>query len=425
MLYEFKLPDIGEGIHEGEVVKWLVKPGDKVEEYDTFLEIQNDKAVVEITSPVEGVIEEILVQEGETAVVGQTLIKMNIQNGTVSEEQNSSSPTETEQTKEDEKEITQTNVSKKTEHENEHFTISMPSVRRYALEKDVDINKVKGSARNGRILKEDIDNYLSNGQATVDNKNETKTETQTQKQENKTNVNQEYSEVTIEKMSPIRKAISKAMVNSKHTAPHVTIFDEVDATNLVEHRSKSKQYAADKGIKLTYLPYIVKAVVAVLKKYPILNASINEETEEIIYKHFYNVGIAADTEKGLFVPVLKNSESKSILNLADEIKALADKAKEGKLSPDEMKNGTFTISNIGSVGGKWVTPIINYPEVAILGVGRIADEAVVKDGKVVACPMLSLSLSFDHRIIDGATGQNAMNELKRILKEPDLLLLEI
>ena len=207
----------------------------------------------------------------------------------------------------------------------------------------------------------------------------------------------------------MRKAIAKAMVNSKHTAPHVTLMDEIDVQELWDHRKKFKEIAAEQGTKLTFLPYVVKALVSALKKYPALNTSFNEEAGE---------------DKGLLVPVVKHADRKSIFEISDEINELAVKARDGKLTSEEMKGATCTISNIGSAGGQWFTPVINHPEVAILGIGRIAQKPIVKDGEIVAAPVLALSLSFDHRQIDGATGQNAMNHIKRLLNNPELLLME-
>lgn len=229
---------------------------------------------------------------------------------------------------------------------------------------------------------------------------------------------------TREKMSGIRRAIAKAMVHSKHTAPHVTLMDEVDVTKLVAHRKKFKAIAADKGIKLTFLPYVVKALVSALREYPALNTSIDDASEEIIHKHYYNIGIAADTDRGLLVPVIKHADRKPIFALAKEINELAEKARDGKLAPNEMKGASCTITNIGSAGGQWFTPVINHPEVAILGIGRIAEKPIVRDGEIVAAPVLALSLSFDHRMIDGATAQKALNHIKQLLSDPELLLME-
>jgi pyruvate dehydrogenase E2 component (dihydrolipoamide acetyltransferase) len=201
-------------------------------------------------------------------------------------------------------------------------------------------------------------------------------------------------------------------------------MDEVDVTKLVAHRKKFKAVAAEQGTKLTFLPYVVKALTSALKKFPALNTSIDDATDEVVQKHYYNIGIAADTEKGLVVPVVKHADRKSVFSISDEINSLATKAREGKLSGAEMKGASCTITNIGSAGGQWFTPVINHPEVAILGIGRIAEKPVVVDGEIVIAPVLALSLSFDHRMIDGATAQNALNNIKRLLNDPELLLME-
>ncbi len=201
-------------------------------------------------------------------------------------------------------------------------------------------------------------------------------------------------------------------------------MDEVDVTALVAHRKKFKDIAAEKGVKLTYLPYVVKALISTLREFPEFNRSLDDATQEIIQKHYYNIGIAADTEKGLLVPVIKHADRKSVFAVSNEINELATKARESKLAPHEMKGASMSITNIGSAGGQWFTPVINHPEVAILGIGRISEKPVIKNGEIVAAPVLALSLSFDHRMIDGATAQNALNHLKRLLSEPELLLME-
>ncbi|WP_010097942.1 dihydrolipoamide acetyltransferase family protein [Ornithinibacillus scapharcae] len=422
MAFEFKLPDIGEGIHEGEIVSWMVKEGDVVKEDDVLCEVQNDKAVVEIPSPVEGTVTKIFVQEGEVAVVGDTLISFDAEGyeDAGSEEQAA------EPAKEESPKTTPAanNVQAEGNVDDDKRIIAMPSVRKYARDNNVNIKMVAGSGNNGRVTKEDIDSFL-NGEAPA--ATQTTEAAATDKKETpaaKAPVLEGSFPETREKMSPIRKAIAKAMVNSKSKAPHVTLMDEVDVTALVAHRKKFKQTAIDQGIKLTYLPYVVKAIVSALKNYPILNASIDDATEEIVQKHYYNIGIAADTEKGLLVPVVKNADRKSIFEISAEINELADKARSGKLAPDEMKGASSTISNIGSAGGQWFTPVINYPEAAILGIGRIADKPIVRDGEVVIAPVLAVSLSFDHRIVDGATAQMALNQIKRLLNDPQLIMME-
>ncbi|BDG34988.1 2-oxo acid dehydrogenase subunit E2 [Geobacillus sp. 44B] len=434
MAFEFKLPDIGEGIHEGEIVKWFVKPGDEVNEDDVLCEVQNDKAVVEIPSPVKGKVLEILVEEGTVATVGQTLItfdapgyeNMTFKGQEQDETKQQEKPQEVSKEEKSEAAAPQTEPAGQPEVDPNRRVIAMPSVRKYAREKGVDIRLVQGTGKNGRVLKSDIDAFLAGGAAAAQ-----KQEAPTAKEEKTAAAAAQQPVVlegefpeTREKMSGIRRAIAKAMVNSKHTAPHVTLMDEVDVTKLVAHRKKFKEIAAEKGIKLTFLPYVVKALTSALREFPVLNTSIDDATEEIIHKHYYNIGIAADTDRGLLVPVIKHADRKPIFALAKEINELATKAREGKLMPNEMKGASCTITNIGSAGGQWFTPVINHPEVAILGIGRIAEKPIVRDGEIVVAPVLALSLSFDHRMIDGATAQKALNHIKRLLNDPELLLME-
>ncbi|WP_203339366.1 dihydrolipoamide acetyltransferase family protein [Planococcus beijingensis] len=466
MAFEFRLPDIGEGIHEGEIVKWFVKAGDTIEEDDILVEVQNDKAVVEIPSPVSGTVEEVLVEEGTVAVVGDILVRIDapdaeemnfkgdhgdkeeaapevkeeteeqVQSGTAESGQEvDKAPAKEDEPKEQTGAGAQPQADSTEEADPNARVISMPSVRKFARDNDVDIKQVTGSGNNGRILREDVEAFMNGDQkaaapAASEAPQETTQEAAAESSDKADAAPKaaaapegEFPE-TREKMSGIRKAIAKAMVHSKHTAPHVTLMDEVDVTELVAHRKKFKDIAAEKEIKLTYLPYVVKALVSTLREFPALNTSFDDETSEVIQKHYFNIGIAADTEKGLMVPVIKNADRKSIFAISDEINGLATKARDGKLTAAEMKGASCSITNIGSAGGQWFTPVINHPEVAILGIGRIAEKPVIKNGEIVAAPVLALSLSFDHRMIDGATAQHALNHIKRLLSQPELLLME-
>ncbi|MBF0752801.1 2-oxo acid dehydrogenase subunit E2 [Jeotgalicoccus nanhaiensis] len=443
MAFEFKLPDIGEGIHEGEIAKWLIAEGDKINEDDVLVEIQNDKAVVEIPSPVDGTVSKIHVEEGEVTTVGTTIVTIDDgsedsgssdkaeEKSEEKPEEKAEKPADDAAKPADEEQVSEESPNKeekqpdKDKSDSDKIVIAMPSVRKFARENDVDIKEVTGTGKNGRILKEDIENFGTEA-AESEQAEETKEETSASSEgTQKAPLKQQTGELeTREKMSGMRKAIAKAMVNSKHTSPHVTHIDEVEVDALWAHRKKFKEIAAEQGVKLTFLPYVVKALVSALKKYPELNTSIDNETFEVIQKHYYNVGIAADTEKGLVVPVVKDADKLSMFEISDEINELATKARDSKLSSDEMKGGSVTISNLGSAGGKWFTPVINQPEVAILGIGRIEEQPVVRDGEIVAARVLALSLSYDHRQIDGATAQNALNHIKRLLNNPDLLLME-
>lgn len=458
MAFEFRLPDIGEGIHEGEIVKWFVKAGDEINEDDILCEVQNDKAVVEIPSPVKGKVEEVLVEEGTVAVVGDVLVRIDApgyedlkfkgddKDDAPAKKEASETEEQVQATAEAGQDVEKKEAApsdskepaakeqpepaeQKEKPKGSERIIAMPSVRKFARDNGVEIAEVTGSGKNGRIMKEDIESFMNGDQTKASEAPQQSAEAkETASEEPAKKAAPQVSEgefpETREKISGIRKAIAKAMVHSKHTAPHVTLMDEVDVTELVAHRKKFKEIAAEKEIKLTYLPYVVKALVSTLREFPALNVSYDDDAQEIVHKHYYNIGIAADTEKGLLVPVIKNADSKSMFAISDEINTLATKARDGKLSPQEMKGASCSITNIGSAGGQWFTPVINHPEVAILGIGRISEKPVIKNGEIVAAPVLALSLSFDHRMVDGATAQHALNHIKRLLGNPEHLLME-
>lgn len=427
-LFEFKLPELGEGIHEGEIVKWHVQPGQKVEEDQIIVEIQNDKAVVEVPSPVTGTVKEILAEEGKVCVVGETLITFEtdqVPSQAASGQASAPPPVMDEnEAGNQEGEVEQQKKAVQATDPSERISIlAMPAVRKYARQKGVDITKVKGTGPKGRITREDIDAFLAEG---------TQAGQPSPSPEQGAAISRRSPEAKGEErreerfpLRGVRRVIAEAMVKSVYTAPHVTIMDEVNVQKLVELRNKAKPVAEQKGVKLTYLPFIVKACVAALRQFPQLNASLDEESQEIVYKYYYNIGIATDTEAGLVVPVIEAADQKNIWNIAAEIQDLAIRAREGKLTREEMTGSTFTITNIGSAGGLFFTPVINYPEVAILGTGRITEKPIVVDGTIQAAPLLALSLSFDHRIIDGAVAQQFINYLKMLLEEPQLLILEL
>ena len=440
MAFEFKLPDIGEGIHEGEIAKWMVAEGDEIKEDDVLVEIQNDKAMVEIPSPTDGTVKTLHVEEGETTTVGTVIVTIDDgseDSGGAEEESSEKEEAKDEEKsedkskdekKDDSEEKEDKEVSKSEDKEEKKSSggrvIAMPSVRKFAREEDVDINEVTGTGKNGRVTKEDIEAFKSGDAPAASEEASSEEETQEETQEVAASASQDGPRETREKMSGMRKAIAKAMVNSKQTSPHVTHMDEVVVDDLWDHRKKFKEIAAEQDVKLTFLPYVVKAIVSTLKKFPELNTSIDNETMEIIQKHYYNVGIAADTERGLVVPVIKDANTKSMFEISNEINELAEKARDGKLSGDEMKGGSMSISNLGSAGGSHFTPVINQPEVAILGIGRIEEKAIVRDGQVVPARVLALSLSYDHRQVDGMKAQTALNHIKRLLNNPELLLME-
>lgn len=448
-IFQFKLPDIGEGMHEGEIVKWHVKAGDQVEEDQVLLEVQNDKAVVELPSPVDGTVKEVLVEEGSVATVGQVLITFEVagETGQEGEEQAAFKEEHT-----DTRDNAATGgAASQVERADSPLpsggqpaaaaqaavpaadareVLATPAVRKLAREKGINIAHIRGTGRHGQVTREDVLAFASGGQpagapapAAAPAAGEAAAPAAMEPAPAAA-----PEAAGLEERVPlrgIRKVIAGAMVKSVYTAPHVTVMDEADVTKLVEFRQQLKPLAEKKGVKLTYLPFIVKALVAAVRQYPVLNASIDDERSEIVYKNYYNIGIATDTDNGLIVPVVKDADRKSMLTIASEISDLAARGREGKLSAAEMRGSTISISNIGSAGGMFFTPVINWPEVAILGIGRITDKPVVRDGEVVPGKVLALSLSFDHRIIDGATAQQAVNTIKELLENPQLLVMEV
>lgn len=427
--YKFTLPDVGEGMAEGEIASWLVSEGDTVDEEDSLVEIQNDKSVEEVASPVAGTIKRIVVEAGTVANVGDVLAEIDSPEHNGEGEEPASTPDSPakEAKADDPAQDASTDISAASGNVPEisdpnKRVLAMPSVRKYAREKGVDISAVSGTGKNGRVLREDIDNF--DGQAATAQASE-QPAAQNDAPAQQASAQDDDRRVEHVKMTPMRKAIAKSMSTSKFTAPQVTLFKDVEVSKLWDHRKKFKAIAAERDTKLTFLPYVVKALVAAVKKYPALNASVDEDAHEFIHKHYYNVGIATDTDQGLYVPTIKDANMKSMFDIADEINDKAAKAHEGKLSASEMADGTISISNIGSVGGEFFTPILNYPEVAILGFGAIVQQPIVNDeGEVTVGRVLKLSLTFDHRIVDGATGQRALNEITRLLADPELLLME-
>lgn len=436
MAFTFKFPDMGEGIAEGEIVDWLVAEGDTVEEGDSVAEVQNDKSVEELAAPVSGTIQSINVPAGTLVTVGDDI--MVIDDGSEGE----ASAADTAEKAPVEETGAETPAEATTEEtastgvvatsDPNKMVLAMPSVRQYARENDVDISLVEATGKNGRVVKEDIDNYVSTGGAPASATEQTTSDApvatsgQTVGGVELTPYKSGRSdEETREAMTMTRRAIAKAMVKSATVIPSFALFDEVVVDELWAHRKKFKDVAAEQDTKLTFLPYIVKAVVAMMKEYPVFNASLDDTTDEIVYKHYYNVGIATDTDNGLYVPVIQDADTKSMFNVADEIIELSTKAHDNKLSGKDMSDGSISISNIGSVGGAHFTPIINHPESAIVGVGIISDKPVVNaEGEIVVSKVLDLSLVVDHRIIDGAVAQQAMNYLKQLLSDPELLLMK-
>lgn len=432
--FEYLFPELGEGLHEGEIIKMHIKAGDKITDEDIIMEVQNDKAVVEVPSPVNGTVLEVFGKDGAVFRVGDVVATIAAEGDIPGQDSAASQEADAAKGNVDTNAPTVPGASAgaATPAAPNAEVLATPSVRKYAREQGVDLGLVKGTGKAGKISREDVDAYKNGGasaapaaaSAPATSAASAPAASTAPKAASAPSASADGEEERVP-FKGIRKAISNAMVKSAYTAPHVTIMDEVDVTELVAFRTRMKPVAEKKGIKVTYLPFIVKALVAASRKFPALNAMIDEANNEIVYKKYYNIGIATDTDNGLIVPVIKDADRKSIWMIADAIRDLAGRGRDGKLTPSEMKGSTISITNIGSAGGMFFTPIINYPEVAILGTGRISQKPVVKNGEIVAAPVMALSLSFDHRLIDGATAQNFMNYIKELLANPELLVMEV
>ncbi|MDR7855464.1 dihydrolipoamide acetyltransferase family protein [Tissierella sp.] len=426
MKYEFRFPDIGEGIREGTLMKWLVHEGEDIEEGQSLAEVETDKVTTEIPSPRTGKVLELKFEEGDTIEVEQVFITISIGG----ESENSQAPEEQEVVEEETAGVvgeviasselipasTEGMITSSKESDEAKKVLATPVARQLAKDLNVDIRTVQGTGPNGRVMKEDI--------------NKTKETSQPIQQVKAAEISSDsivYSDSErIERipLTRIRKTIAEQMVVSRFTIPHTTAMDEIDVTALDEFRNKYKDRLKTEDVNLTYLPFIIKAVINILKEYPEFNSSYDMENQELLLKHFYHIGIATDTDRGLMVPVLRDADKKSIVHIAKEIEDLTSRAKNNKSELHELKGSTFTITNFGSIGGLFGIPIINYPESAILGMGRIVKKPIVKDDEIVIAKVLPLSLSYDHRIIDGASGARFLNLLSQLLSDPEILLMK-
>jgi pyruvate dehydrogenase E2 component (dihydrolipoamide acetyltransferase) len=462
-VFQFKLPDIGEGIQEGEIVRWIKKEGDLVREDEALVEVMTDKATVELTSPRKGKVARIHFQEGDLAKVGQVIVEIDegaapsVPEATAPKAPPAAAKDPPKEPKEEKtlfelpKEMAATTktIARKgaapapaphAKPEGRPASVpspapsagpangkatAAPAVRRYAREKGVELNAVPGTGPNGRVLREDVDRLLAGGA--------TRPAAAAEPVAAAGGARFGYADVRYstdpsrEERVPLRglrRTISRAMERSKFTATHFTYVAEVDCDNLVALREAAKKVAEERGVKLTFLPFIAKAAVAALKKHPDVNVAYDETTSEIVKKKYWHIGVATATEAGLIVPVVKDADRKGILDIAREIEDLSARTKAGKAKVEELTGSTFTITSLGKMGGVLATPILNYPEVAIMGVHEMKQVPVVKDGKVAIGWRMNLSFSFDHRIVDGYNGALFANTLLSYLEDPQLLLLE-
>jgi pyruvate dehydrogenase E2 component (dihydrolipoamide acetyltransferase) len=389
MATEFKFPDVGEGITEGEIVLWLVEEGEKVEQDQPLVQVETDKAVVEIPSPCAGAILKIMFHEGDIVKVGQTLVVIGEEGEQFEEKKEYVGIVGEIEEKPAPKQPARSQV------------LAVPAVRKLAKEMGVDIAAVKGTGEKGRITEEDVRSYAGNAEIR--------------------GAGDGYGDVERVSVMRVRRSISQKMVRSKFSIPHVTHMDFANASALVALKSKQAEEAGAKGIRLTYLPYIMKAAALSLKQHPYLNSSIDTEKNEIILKKYINIGFAVETDDGLLVPVVKQVDQKSIFDLADETQRLADLSRQRKVALADLKGGTFSITNIGSLGGIYSTPIINHPEAANLALGAIREMPWVVDGEITIIHGVYLSLSFDHRILDGAEAARFTNDVIRHIESPETI----
>ncbi|MGV8963841.1 MAG: dihydrolipoamide acetyltransferase family protein [Candidatus Saccharimonadaceae bacterium] len=426
MRYIFNFPDIGEGLEEGTILEWYVKKGQEVKTGDALVSMETDKVVADIPSPRDGTIVAMFGEVGEVILVGSPLVEIEIEGvhgkeaveevekqfaPEPDEEDEAAAVVGTMETAGKSAVLAASDEGSDKEHEKEEKLIrkvlATPIARAMAKEMDLDINDVKGTGPSGRVTKDDVENFRPTKKGVAKK--------------------QEFSkidDVTYEPLTQIRKAISKNMINSKHSAAHMTVFEEVEISELINVRSRYKKAFSDKDVKLTYLPFIVKAVVHALKLHRQMNSQMDLENDRMIFKNRYNIGIAVDTADGLVVPVIKDADQLSIMQIAQKITEMAEKANNRKLTMEDMKDGTFTITNYGSIGGIFATPVINYPQAGILGIGRIIKKPIVKNDQIVPGNVLALSLSVDHRIVDGGEASRFIMKVMQYLSDPVALLME-
>ncbi len=435
MAQEFKMPMVAESVVEGEIGRWLVKEGDFVKRDQPLVEVLTDKVNVEIPSPIEGHLLRIVAVEGKIAKVGDVIAVFGERGERLTDLPEASEPAGEKESAREPVPVpspkpTQMSAAPPTpqvastdEKSVEAIQKAMPAARRLAKDLGVDLSMVTPTGPDGIITEADVKSAAGKKPAPAP----PVTHPVTHQPPSSPPKAERHAPIGREERIPfrgIRRSIAQAMVRSRQTAVSTLHVDEADVTDLVALREVEKRKASEKGIKLTYLPFFIKAVVAALKKFPEVNASLDEEAGEIVYKYYYNIGIATATEQGLVVPVIKNADKKDIWELASEITVLAEKARSGRLELSDVQDSTFSITNIGSLRGQISFPIINLPNAAIIGIQSITKRPVVRNGEVAIRDMVNLSVAFDHRILDGATASAFTTEIIRRLETPALLFWE-
>ncbi len=439
MRYVFKLPDVGEGIATAEIVEYLVKVGDQVSADQPVVRIETDKAVVELPCPVKGVIEEIPFNPGDSVEVGQTILVIETEESAKQERAESLEPKEEPPAEKKPAPAAETpppSPSMKERPEGEATPSppaarvqATPHTRKLARELKVDINTVQGTGPHGRITDEDVRKAAEGEKAAPPAKPEPaaapKREEAMPESEAAGVDYDKYGPIRREPLRGVRKRIAEVMVKSVSTIPHVTHFDEADVTELMAVVEREKPLAESRGFKLTVLAFVIKAAAAGLKQFPMLNCSLDDQSGDVVYKDYYNIGFATDTESGLMVPVIRDVDRKSVLQIAGELQELSKKARDRSIELDDMRGGTFTVTNVGALGGSWATPIIVHPQVAILCPLRARPKAMVQDGQVAIRTIMPLTLSFDHRVLDGADAARYLNFVIGLLNDPMRMLVDM
>ncbi len=396
MAFDFVLPDLGEGITEAEIRKWLVKVGDTIEEHQVVVEVETDKAVVEVPSPKKGTVLKITAEEGGMLKVGDVLIVLGEAGEKVE------IPVVTEEKPKAEERPKSVSVVGVLPEEEEAVVLATPAVRAFAKEKGINLEKIAGTGPGGSITREDVLKTTKQAPMTED----------------------QYGAVERVAIKGLRKTIAKNLVFAQKTAAFVTEMDEADITDLWDLREREKKPLQDKGVRLTFMPFFIKAVQHTLMEYGMFNASVDEEQYEIMVKKYYNIGFAVDTAEGLIVPVVRNVDKKTVRELAAELQEFSQQARDRKIKLEDLRGSTFTITNYGTYGATFATPIINYPDVAILGTGKISDKPWVKGGRIIVRKILPLSLTFDHRVNDGAGAAKFLTRLVGYLEDPASVFIE-
>src|SRR5579885_3219608 len=427
-MQEFKLTDLGEGMQEAQIVEWLVRPGDTLKLDQPIVRVETDKAIVEIPSPVAGRVSEIRVPQGQVAKLGEVLVIFDTGSGTTTTESTGTASAATNGASAASASPGQATTQTK------QRVLAAPAVRKLAFELGIDLEQVPPSQPGGRVTIDDVRAYAERAKAAPAAPAPTPAAEQ-QKVESGVGAKVEAArhegqpsatgQERREPLTGLRKRIAERMERSWRTIPHATAFDEVDGTALAALRQSLKPIAEQRGVRLTYMPLLIKLLIPVLKEFPIFNASLDEERREVVYKQAYHIGVAADSPEGLLVPVLRDADRLTLIEIAARLEHLIEGARKRTLSLPELSGSTFTLNNVGSFGGSSGTPIINYPEAAILAVGRLQEKAIVRDGTILARPMMPLALSFDHRLIDGALAGRFLARFKDLVENPQQLMLDM